>query len=499
MPGRRVRRLALRAPSEALARRTSIALEDALHTASLPGGDGSRVIVIRRLALGRIRADMSPAQLALAIERRVWELESTAVHARDGRASDASVVFFRDAAEPYVLLARRLGRRQAASEWFWPAAVRGWRPNLALHDSWRDLVGAVSRLEAALAIVAQIVRVLVEDGTCDTLCAAMRPGDGAAWLLWCGWSRATSPARVAAASRRVDALAPGAVACLGRWAATWGADDDRTVWLAAVLLIAGRQSHVADPDVIVRATRLIASIVLQGSPAPASERPASDAPFAREGHSTHHIEQVDREPRSGDAVPPPTEFDCRGVRSGDGLIAAPDAKDSARLGSLGPARLSDGAMTSFAGLFFAIQLLNRLGIAAALDEQPEWIAADLPGRILDRVADFARIPMDDPVMQALAQRRPARETSDERIESVVAHWIAAMRRWCWRHPRLRLRALVSTPGRLSATETHVDVRFAHGQADIRVRKTGLDLDPGWVPWLGIVVRFHYEFGEPFHG
>jgi hypothetical protein len=27
--------------------------------------------------------------------------------------------------------------------------------------------------------------------------------------------------------------------------------------------------------------------------------------------------------------------------------------------------------------------------------------------------------------------------------------------------------------------------------DIEVRRAGLDLDPGWVPWLGRVVTFGY--------
>jgi len=28
--------------------------------------------------------------------------------------------------------------------------------------------------------------------------------------------------------------------------------------------------------------------------------------------------------------------------------------------------------------------------------------------------------------------------------------------------------------------------------DVAVRGAGLDVDPGWVPWLGIVVMFRYE-------
>jgi hypothetical protein len=29
------------------------------------------------------------------------------------------------------------------------------------------------------------------------------------------------------------------------------------------------------------------------------------------------------------------------------------------------------------------------------------------------------------------------------------------------------------------------------EVDLDVRRAGLDLDPGWVPWLGTVVRYVY--------
>jgi hypothetical protein len=54
-----------------------------------------------------------------------------------------------------------------------------------------------------------------------------------------------------------------------------------------------------------------------------------------------------------------------------------------------------------------------------------------------------------------------------------------------------LAAVVSRPGRVAVTRTHVDVLFGHQQADPRVRRAGLDLDPGWLPWFGRVVQFHY--------
>jgi hypothetical protein len=41
------------------------------------------------------------------------------------------------------------------------------------------------------------------------------------------------------------------------------------------------------------------------------------------------------------------------------------------------------------------------------------------------------------------------------------------------------------------SRTHIDVDFRLSQADVRIRRVALDVDPGWVPWLGRVVQFSY--------
>lgn len=46
-------------------------------------------------------------------------------------------------------------------------------------------------------------------------------------------------------------------------------------------------------------------------------------------------------------------------------------------------------------------------------------------------------------------------------------------------------------GRLSISNTHIDLYMPTGDADARLRRAGLDLDPGWVPDLGYIVLFHY--------
>jgi hypothetical protein len=62
-----------------------------------------------------------------------------------------------------------------------------------------------------------------------------------------------------------------------------------------------------------------------------------------------------------------------------------------------------------------------------------------------------------------------------------------------------MRDIVRRPGYVTLTRTDLDVTLAIDSADVRIRRIGLDLDPGWVPWFGRVVRFHYRYRGEIHG
>jgi len=47
-------------------------------------------------------------------------------------------------------------------------------------------------------------------------------------------------------------------------------------------------------------------------------------------------------------------------------------------------------------------------------------------------------------------------------------------------------------GRILTTFTHVDLYMSMESIDIRVRKVGLDLNPGWMPDFGYIILFHFE-------
>jgi hypothetical protein len=45
--------------------------------------------------------------------------------------------------------------------------------------------------------------------------------------------------------------------------------------------------------------------------------------------------------------------------------------------------------------------------------------------------------------------------------------------------------------RILADPGWLEIRFSLDDVSTEIRGAGLDLDPGWVPWLGVVMRFIY--------
>jgi len=51
--------------------------------------------------------------------------------------------------------------------------------------------------------------------------------------------------------------------------------------------------------------------------------------------------------------------------------------------------------------------------------------------------------------------------------------------------------LLHRPGTIFAERGWIDIEMPLGSVDIDIRRAGLDIDPGWIGWLGSVVRFRY--------
>jgi hypothetical protein len=182
--------------------------------------------------------------------------------------------------------------------------------------------------------------------------------------------------------------------------------------------------------------------------------------------------------------------------------------------------------TEFAGLYFILPILERLGLPALLETDPAYL--DFPILLFQTLARRLRIPPDDPILSPLfhpagfqtpwggqswpqppfkaasAQAASASDCGSGRSVGqadglrraagpppAATSWLTQTARWLRRHARLRLRTLARRPGRISWTPTHIDLYLPLRDADIRIRSAGLDLDPGWVPWLAKVIHYHY--------
>ncbi len=678
-PQRRVHTVRLSASSETLMRRGTILLEDALHAAAFPDAEGGRLLLIRSLDLGKIDTRQSSASLAVNVEQRLHQLASSAIHALDLAASEQPAVYFRDRTEAYIGLALKLARRESTAAWFWPLAVSHWQPNLPQAEALRQLLWGVAQTPTGVVAVATLVRELQEHRVLKPLLSVLRSPDGAALLQLCGWSQLNLPLSLVklpspASKKFVNSSITNA---LRQGIDLWGAEDTRSLWLAAVLLVAEKPGRVLEPRLIERSQQLIKRIIWEQETEQVKSQKSRDRVTPSSGTANSLVkepkitsnpkskiqnlkssdqeagetqqrktvgedrEQLSKSPNDLTSSKPETETDLelrspslseqpaetqpeeevaldhgspeassqsqippiegkisRDWRSPEMLeqsATSPteeeiehflreqeDKQDNAerkatpKISSPSSSPASSSSLshvypfadnpqpTAYAGLFFLLPLLKRLGIKAFLEEHPHLIDLDLPQRLLFYLGERLAIPSEDPVLAALTEVdlmtelgscefiapiswregicnpgpwviRPLSGQSGTRVlwdgslrlplalwrgkatvqirnwlgesflkrgtimaaepgcQILLKAWLTAMRRWCRRYARLGLHDLVCRSGRISVTRTHFDLFFDHRQTDIRIRRVGLDLDPGWLPWLGKVVLFHYLY------
>lgn len=82
-----------------------------------------------------------------------------------------------------------------------------------------------------------------------------------------------------------------------------------------------------------------------------------------------------------------------------------------------------------------------------------------------------------------------------RVSDAPDLWLAACRRLLRTRMGIGPASLVRRTAHMVITPTHVDLFFRLADADDRVRRAGLDITPGWVPWLAAVVTIHYAERE----
>ena len=175
----------------------------------------------------------------------------------------------------------------------------------------------------------------------------------------------------------------------------------------------------------------------------------------------------------------------------------PDAPAEAPAPADAPAAVG---RTRHGGLAFLLPLLPQCGALPLLDDPALW--PDLP-QALHRFA-LALWPMagDDAAALAFCGLAPGQEPPPAQdLGAPQQAALAAARALLldhlearlpdWRGPALLAR-VVCRDARVSADPGWIDVHFALRDVSIELRRAALDLDPGFLPWLGVVLRYVYE-------
>lgn len=199
--------------------------------------------------------------------------------------------------------------------------------------------------------------------------------------------------------------------------------------------------------------------------------------------------------------------------------ATPAERPNAAQDAMSPAVTTSTGLTEHGGLLLLAPLLPASGALALLDDPAVWPAGSLP-QALHQLAlrlwpvapgDAAALafcglsptasapealalsPMQDAALQQARQRllqhlteRLATSLDDGSPRSPEALATRAQSQ------ALALALVVPRRARVQFDPGWIDVHFLLRDVSTDLRRAALDLDPGFLPWLGLVLRYRYE-------
>jgi len=447
--------------------------------------------------------------VALQLEHAAREAATEAVSIESATGGAANAVTFTNRAHALTALARRLARDEQGDEWFWPLVVPGWSPTVGRGGRWVHLMDAAhAGADAPVVAAAVLQEAMRADGGVELL-GAVAPGKGAHWLRLEGMGH-IAPSEGARPWRPPSVRSAEVVR---QWSNAWHTIDDRIIWLATLLTCIERPASIGDPHLPARVASALArmDITMPASPAPeraqpiACERTADGeqpaAANARDGHPPRSAWDAELAHAvvagvAHDALGSPAQTVARAIdqataRSRPELLT--DLPDDALSPGIDvrrePASMGEeGFFSHFAGIYFVVPILERLQFAAFLAASPELCDDGFAAHVLWLIARRAGLPDTDPLARAFEEQCGA---PMEMEAGPFVAWVTAIRRWCRRRAGIGLVTVIQRPGRLRLSRTHIEASFALSEVDVRVRRAALDVDPGWVPWLGRVVQFRY--------
>ncbi len=496
MAGVEIGTLRLRGPPH-LATRAAFRIEDGLRTEL---ADGRRLILIRRMRPGPRAVSGRPEVRSGAIRLAYEAATRDARHGRDaGDGAFVNCVWFESAAEARRLLLAELLAGRRPTGWFWRMAVPDWQgrePEVWLSDIVaRALRGADER--EALALVLFVLEAADVELVARAVQAAagspLRLSPPAPLVRRDGFRNETRRSPDGAEGQ--PSLRETVTAIRARLP---GPLRDRVETLAR---------RLGPGQVAV--LRLLERLLLDASPALAlAPGPLRELASAWSELIAEPAETRPRPP--GPASPPPTERARTAEPAGPSAPPTGAAADLPRIdapatppspaitGESGhvdaPCPAGDaplvpraGRASDVAGLWLILPSLIRLGFREWLRERPSLLRQDAGRTLIRTLARRHRVPDSDPALAPFEALDALGETPDW-----ARFWHKGLDGWLRRRAGMPLHRLLRKRGEVELADEALTVRFPLDAADIRLRRRALDVDPGWVDWLGLSVRYRYE-------
>lgn len=488
---RHVRTLALRCPDRAAVQRGQRLIEEALRLAALPGDGLPGRLFVRHLELGECVAELGVRALSERVTRVMRDAYASALAFDAPGAAGAAAVRAPPELDAWLLLARRAAAPAPLdlSAWFWPLIFPGLTAATDRRRALQLATEALLRIPAPFPAFSLLLERLVEDGNAGALLSALTPALARALLPTLGVDGSASVALAPAAPGEAAAPhvvpAPESFSWSAGWAdvieqfvASWGAADVRTLWLCATALWSKAPSLLAGPAAPLR----IASLV-QAAGAGALERPATRE---RTGASSQPAGSTAAQAGESSATEPSRP---QPVPDGNAPPLAKVTDPGTQRDAPGRSLNQPVHETPCGGVFFLLHVLARLGLRSFLSSNLRLAEAAFLKRFLDHILEACGAPEHDVLRVWLAPPEPVPD--GQGLQAPITAWRDACRRWLLEHTELELESLVCRPASVLLTATALNLVFDLEQSDVVVRRAALDLDPGYVPALGRVVKFHY--------
>lgn len=151
--------------------------------------------------------------------------------------------------------------------------------------------------------------------------------------------------------------------------------------------------------------------------------------------------------------------------------------------------------TDWGGALFWLGRLPASGALSWLAEQPELPADALP-MLLRALAEVLGVPADEAVRRAFCGGEvPAGEMPPMLVEyaaRLADSWTAWLAEAAPELAIPRLQTVCRRRGRIRCEPGWIELALPLDSVDTSTRRLGLDLNPGWLPWLACVLRIRYD-------